>query len=76
MDAAESHYDPGHFTAFIGYEWTSNTGGNNLHRVVVYRDDKHKASMMEPYTSVKPHGSDNPRDPRLPSTLRWVVRPR
>jgi len=62
IEAAETHYDPGRFTAFIGYEWTSNTGGNNLHRVVVYRDDKHKASMMEPFTTVKPHGSDNPRD--------------
>ena len=62
MDAAETNYDPGHFTSFIGYEWTSNTGGDNLHRVVVYRDGKHKASMMEPYTTIKPHGSDNPRD--------------
>jgi hypothetical protein len=62
MDAAETHYDPGHFTAFIGFEWTSNTGGNNLHRVVVYRDGKVKASMMEPYTTIKPLGSDNPRD--------------
>jgi hypothetical protein len=24
-----------HLTVFIGYEWTSNTGGNNLYRVVV-----------------------------------------
>jgi hypothetical protein len=62
IDAAEAHYDPGHFTSFIGYEWTSNTKGNNLHRVVILRDGKHKASMVEPYVTIKPHGSDNPRD--------------
>ena len=53
---------PGQFTAFIGYEWTSNTGGNNLHRVVVYRDDAIKAGVNEPYTTLRPAGSDNPRD--------------
>jgi len=62
IKAAEKYNDPGHFTAFIGYEWTSNTGGNNLHRVVIYRDDGNKASVMEPYTTLKPLGSDNPRD--------------
>jgi hypothetical protein len=59
---ADEHNDPGHFTAFIGYEWTSNTGGNNLHRVVILRDDGVKASMVQPYTTVKPQGSDNPVD--------------
>ncbi len=62
VKAADAANDPGRFTAFIGYEWTSNTGGNNLHRVVVYRDAADKASRMEPYTTIKPHGSDNPRD--------------
>ena len=62
IKAAEKYNDPGHFTAFIGYEWTSNTRGNNLHRVVIYRDDGNKASVMEPYTTLKPLGSDNPRD--------------
>jgi hypothetical protein len=62
INAAKDHNDPGHFTAFIGWEWTSNTGGANLHRVVMYRDDEHKASMLEPYTTVKPQGSDNPVD--------------
>ena len=62
IDAAEKYNEPGHFTAFIGYEWTSNTGGNNLHRVVIFRDDGNKASVVEPYTTLKPLGSDNPRD--------------
>ncbi len=62
IDAAETHNAPGQFTAFIGYEWTSNTKGNNLHRVVIYRDGKNKASMMEPYTTLEPAGSDNPVD--------------
>jgi len=62
IEAADKYNDPGRFTAFIGYEWTSNTGGNNLHRVVMYRDDAVKAGVTEPYTTLKPHGSDNPRD--------------
>jgi hypothetical protein len=62
IEAAEKYNDPDRFTAFIGYEWTSNTGGNNLHRVVIYRDGGDKAGQMEPYTTLKPLGSDNPRD--------------
>src|SRR5210317_2648435 len=62
IKAAEKYNDPGRYTAFIGYEWTSNTGGNNLHRVVVYRDGAGKASVTEPYTTLQPLGSDNPRD--------------
>jgi len=62
MEAAEKYNDPGHFTAFIGYEWTSTTRGFNLHRVLIYRDGADKASMMVPYTTVAPLGSDNPRD--------------
>jgi len=60
--AAEEANDPGRFTAFIGYEWTSNTGGNNLHRNVIFRDGAAKASLVEPYITQKPLGSDDPRD--------------
>jgi hypothetical protein len=62
IKAAEEFNDPGRFTAFIGYEWTSNTKGNNLHRNVIFRDGAVKASQVLPYTVMAPLGSDNPRD--------------
>src|SRR5512143_23379 len=62
IKAAEAYNDPGRFTAFIGFEWTSNTGGNNLHRNIIFREDGAKASLVEPYTTQKPLGSDNPED--------------
>jgi Protein of unknown function (DUF3604) len=61
IKAAEEANDPGRFTAFIGYEWTSNTGGNNLHRNVIFRDGGDLANRVEPFTVYSP-GSDNPRD--------------
>jgi len=60
--AAEQYNDPGKFTAFIGYEWTSLVTGNNMHRVVVYRDDGDKGGQMVPFTTIEPTGSINPRD--------------
>ncbi len=62
IKAAEEANDPGRFTAFIGYEWTSLSAGNNLHRNVIFRDNGDKASTIEPYTTTKPLGSNNPRD--------------
>ncbi len=59
---AETYNDPGRFTAFIGFEWTSLVNGNNMHRVVIMRDDGDKASQVEPFTQTAPIGSSNPRE--------------
>ena len=60
--AAEEAYEPGVFTSFIGYEWTSLIQGNNMHRVVIYRDGGDRARMISPYTTEAPVGSTDPRE--------------
>jgi hypothetical protein len=58
-ETADRFNDPGRFTAIIGYEWTSTTEGNNLHRNVIYRDGAELARQVLPFTVVE---SDNPED--------------
>jgi hypothetical protein len=62
VDAAERYNDPGTFTAFIGFEWTSLDKGNNLHRNVIFRDNGDKAGQVVPYTTQAPMGSTDPLD--------------
>jgi hypothetical protein len=57
--AAEKYNEPGRFSAFIGYEWTSMPNGNNLHRVVVFRDGADKANRTLPFSQ---YDSANPAD--------------
>lgn len=56
---ADAYDNPGTFTAFIGYEWTSTEAGNNLHRNVIYRDDAIRARQMLPFTTAE---TFNPED--------------
>ena len=62
VEAAERFNEPGRFTAFIGYEWTSLVKGGNMHRVVIYRDGADKGGQMVPFTTIEPQGSTNPMD--------------
>jgi hypothetical protein len=48
---AEKFNEPGRFTAMIGYEWTSVPGGNNLHRNIMFRDNKDKADQILPFSA-------------------------
>ncbi len=50
-ETADGYYQPGKFTAFIGYEWTSTPRGNNLHRVVIFKDGAEKATQIVPFSS-------------------------
>lgn len=57
--AAERYNQPGKFTAFIGYEWSSAPGGSNLHRNVVFRDGKALADQVLPMSL---YDSEDPED--------------
>jgi hypothetical protein len=59
---AETFNEPGRFTAFIGFEWTSLIKGNNMHRVVIMRDGPVRARQVVPFTMTAPQGSPDPRD--------------
>lgn len=59
VENADRHNDPGEFTAFVGYEYTSTTNGDNLHRNVIFRDGGDRVRTIVPFSSFD---SDNPED--------------
>jgi hypothetical protein len=58
LETLDRYNDPGVFTAFGGFEYTLMPGGNNLHRVVMFRDGSDRTSQVLPYPglSTTPEG--------------------
>jgi hypothetical protein len=50
VELADTYNQPGVFTAMTGFEWTSQPGGNNLHRIVVFADGAQKTSRVRPFS--------------------------
>ena len=57
IEAAERHNDPGTFTTFVGYEYTSSSPG--LHRNVMFAGGPEHTSQARPFSS---RDSRNPED--------------
>jgi hypothetical protein len=55
---ADQYNDPGHFSAIIGFEYTT-MGGYNLHRNVLFRGDATEANRLVPFSQFD---SQNPED--------------
>jgi Protein of unknown function (DUF3604) len=53
IDTAERFNEPGKFTALIGWEWTAQPGGGNLHRVIFTPDGADIAKKFMPFSQLE-----------------------
>jgi hypothetical protein len=66
VETADRYYEPGVFTTFPAFEWTSNPSKRNLHRVVVFESSKGVPKL--------PLSSDDSEDPE--DLWRWMAKAR
>ncbi len=50
VEKADTYNEPGRFTAMTGFEWSATPDGDNLHRVVIYRDGADRTSQTVPFS--------------------------
>ena len=68
---ADDYNDPGRFTTITGYEWTIAIDGNNLHRVVLFRDGADTVGQLPPFS-----GQESKRPARPVAGRSRATRPR
>tara|TARA_R110002073_G_scaffold29213_6_gene92344 strand:+ start:6543 stop:8408 length:1866 start_codon:yes stop_codon:yes gene_type:complete len=56
---ADEANQPGTFTTLPGFEWSPTPGGNNLHRVIIFREGGGFADQVLPFATFN---SEDPRD--------------
>jgi hypothetical protein len=56
---ADKYYQPGSFTTFTSFEWSPHFKGDNMHRVVIFRDGAQRTTQVYPYSA---HNSVDPED--------------
>jgi hypothetical protein len=54
---ADEYYQPGKFTTFAAYEWTSTPDNRNMHRNIIFKDSKKVPEV--PFSAID---SDHPED--------------
>jgi hypothetical protein len=59
VDTASKFNDPGSFTVVNGFEYSATTNGDNLHRVVVFRDGPDRVKQVLPFSAFS---SQDPED--------------
>jgi hypothetical protein len=57
ISIADKYYQPGKFTTFVAYEWTSTPDNRNMHRNIIFKDSSKVPGY--PFTALD---SDHPED--------------
>ena len=66
LDAADRHNEPGEFTTLVGWEYSAQPDGKNLHRVVLTPVDGDAAKQIFPFSA---NDSEDPED-----LWKWLAR--
>jgi len=53
VETIDRFNEPGKFTALAGFEYTLMPDGNNLHRVVMFRDGSDRTGQVRPYPGIQ-----------------------